>query len=70
MTEPCKFEDDIGEIKSDLKDLVNVIKGVNATKPGLIHKVLDNQKSVGIHWWFIAVILIAVLSGWLKMIFF
>ena len=77
MTDPCKFEpeiviviDRIPKMEEKLDNLIAVIKGVNDTKPGLIHKVLNNSTAVSRLWKLSIVIATVLLSGTIKIIFF
>ena len=77
MTDPCKFEPDIvvvivriPKIEQKLDDLISVIKGVNDTKPGLIHKVIMNSTAVSRLWKLSLLIAGVLVSGTIKFIFF
>ena len=58
------------ETKASIDTLVDLLKGVNDTKPGLIHKVLSNSTSVSRLWKFSIAIGTALIGGSIKIIFF
>ena len=77
MTDPCKFERELivalaemPEIKTKLDDIVSLLKGVNDSKPGLVHRVLANSTSISRQWKFIFPISTLLILGFVKVMFF
>jgi hypothetical protein len=58
------------ETKKSIDTLSDLLKGKNTSTPGLITKVLLNQRAIMKLWWLYAAIIAAVLGTLTKVIFF
>ena len=82
--EECKYDKEINlltnevpriakkieDIDCKISQTKDLLTGVNATKPGLIHIVLSNKRAINVLFWVLGIIAIALVSGSIKLIFF
>jgi hypothetical protein len=62
--------DQYKDTKKCIEDLSDLIKGKDVDTPGLITKVLFNQKAVSKLWWLYSIIIMAILGMLTKLVFF